>query len=98
MDHTSHQSLEATELTEDNVVDAVIYGPDDEDIGRVSYLDGSGPTARVIVEVGGFLGIGSKTVALPVGQVNFMRDGDGNVYATSALTKEQVIELPDYDD
>ena len=98
MDYTLHQRLEATELTDDNLIDAVIYGPGDEKIGSVSHLHGAGPTAQVIVDAGGFLGIGAKPVALPVNQLDFMRDEDGIVHATTSLTKDQVKALPEHHD
>ena len=68
--------------------DSTIYGPGDEKIGSVAHLHGSGAGAQVIVDVGGFLGIGAKPVALPVSQLHFMRDEDGEVHATTTLTKE----------
>ena len=98
MDHSTHQPLTVNELVEDSLDDAVIYGPEDEKIGSVSHLHGVGPTAQVIVDVGGFLGIGAKPVALPVSQLNFMRDDDGNVHATTTLTKDQVKALPEHHD
>ena len=98
MDHSAHQRLEGRELTEDNLLDAAIYGPDDEKIGSVSHLHGSGADAEVIVDVGGFLGIGAKQVALAVGQLSFMRDEDGVVHAKTAMTKDQVKALPEHHD
>jgi hypothetical protein len=96
LDHSAHQRLAATELTEDNLVDSTIYGPGDEKIGSVAHLHGSGAGAQVIVDVGGFLGLGAKPVALPVSQLDFMRDEDGDVHATTTLTKEQVKALPEH--
>ncbi|MFO1144017.1 MAG: PRC-barrel domain containing protein [Amaricoccus sp.] len=98
MDHTTHERLGAAELTEGILDDAVIFGPGDERIGAVSHVHGSGPTAQVIVDVGGLLGIGAKPVALAVSQLDFMRDEDGNVHATTALTKDQVKGLPEHKD
>ena len=48
------------------------------------------------MDVGGFLGIGAKPVALPVSQLDFMRDEDGEVHATTTLTKDQVKALPEH--
>ncbi len=96
MDHALHERLAATELTEENLIDATIYGPDDETVGSVSHLHGSGTGAQVIVDVGGFLGIGAKTVALPVSQLDFMRDENGNIHATTSLTKDQAKALPEH--
>jgi len=96
MDHALHERLAATELTEENLIDATIYGPDDETVGSVSHLHGSGTGAQVIVDIGGFLGIGAKTVALPVSQLDFMRDENGNIHATTSLTKDQAKALPEH--
>lgn len=63
MDHTRHTPLQAAELNEANLIDAVIYGPSDEKIGTVAHVHGMGAATQVIVDVGGFLGIGSKPVA-----------------------------------
>ena len=91
MDHSAHKPLAAGELTEANLVDAVIYGPDDEKVGTVSHMHGGG---EVIVDVGGFLGIGAKPVALPVSRLNFMRDEDGDIHATTMLTKDDAESAP----
>ena len=92
MDHSAHTPLAPNELTEANLIDAVIYGPGDEKVGAVSHLHGS----EVVVDVGGFLGMGAKPVALAVNELNFMRDEDGSVHATTAMTKDQAKALPEY--
>ena len=98
MDHSAHERLKAAELTEDNLIDAAIYGPGDEKIGSVSHLHGSGAETEVIVDAGGFLGIGAKPVALPVGELEFMRDEDGVVHARTSMTKDQLKALPEHRD
>jgi PRC-barrel domain len=96
MDHTLHKALEAAEINEANLIDAVIYGPSDEKIGTVAHVHGVGAATKVIVDVGGFLGIGTKSVALDANQLNFMRDEDGDVHAITSWTKEQVKDLPEH--
>jgi hypothetical protein len=96
MDHSTHTRLAPGEFNEATLMDAVIYGPRDEKIGTVSHVHGSGSDTRVIVDVGGFLGIGAKPVALPVNELDFMRDEDGTVHATTALTREQAKDLPEH--
>ncbi len=96
MDHTMHTELAAAELNEANLVGASIYGPLDEKIGTVAHVHGVGLATQVIVDVGGFLGIGSKPVALDANQLTFMRDADGDVHATTPWTKEQVKDLPEH--
>ena len=96
MDHTLHARLTDSELTEANLLDAVVYGADEVRIGTVAHVHGMGQTTQVIVDVGGFLGIGTKPVALTTNQLVFMRDEDGDVHATTSWTKEQVLALPEH--
>ena len=96
MDHSRHTPLQAAEMNEANLVDAVIYGPADERIGTVAHVHGMRSATQVIVDVGGFLGIGSKPVALNTNQLNFMRDEDGMVHAVTSWTKDQVKDLPEH--
>jgi hypothetical protein len=96
MDHTRHTPLLAAEMNESNLTDAVIYGPMDEKIGTVSQVVGFGSGMKVIVDVGGFLGIGARPVALDTSRLNFMRDEDGTVHATTSWTKDQIETFPEY--
>lgn len=96
MDHAMHTRLTDGELIEANLLDAVVYGADDERIGTVSHVHGAGAATQVIVDVGGFLGIGAKPVALTTSQLDFMRDADGDVHARTTWTKEQIKALPDH--
>jgi PRC-barrel domain len=96
MDHTLHVPLDAAEINEANLMGATIYDPNDEEIGTVAHVHGIGPATKVVVDVGGFLGIGAKPVALDANQLNFMRDEDGVVHATTSWTKDQVADLPEH--
>lgn len=96
MDHSTHTQLIDSELNEANLLGAVVYGTDDEKIGTVSHVHGIGPATQVIVDVGGFLGIGAKPVALTISQLNFMRDDDGDVHATTSWTKDQIKAMPEH--
>jgi hypothetical protein len=98
MDHSTHTALMDEELSDATLIDAVVYGVDDVKIGKVSHVHGSGSSATVIVDVGGFLGIGAKPVAMATNQLNFMRDDDGAVHATTSWTKDQVKALPQHVD
>ncbi|MCV3739510.1 PRC-barrel domain containing protein [Rhizobium sp. TRM96647] len=94
MDHTSHVRLSPTELTPDILEGATIYGPDDDKIGKLDHLHGS----TAVIDVGGFLGIGAKPVAVPLGDLEFMRDEDGDVHAITAWTKDQLEAAPEHYD
>lgn len=96
MDHSKHTPLRADELNASTVEGANVYDPDDNDIGNVSHFHGTGQQAQAVVDVGGFLGLGAKPVALPVSSLNFMRDENGKVHATTAMTKDQLKDLPEH--
>ena len=84
MDHANHVRLTKAELTPELLEGATIYGPDDEKIGSVDHLH----SGQVVVDVGGFLGIGTKPVAVAASELDFMRDEDGDVHAVTTWTKE----------
>jgi hypothetical protein len=85
-------------LNESVLDDATIDGPDDSKVGSVSHVHGTGPAAQVVIDVGGFLGIGAKPVSVPAGQLDFMRDEDGDVHAVTTWTKDQLEEMPEHHD
>ncbi|WP_246195291.1 PRC-barrel domain-containing protein [Paracoccus litorisediminis] len=95
MDHALHQRLTESELTDAVLSGATIYGPGDENVGTVSHLHGSGASAEAIIDVGGFLGIGAKPVAIRVSEINFMRVEDGTVHrVTRHRLLPRSIRLP----
>ncbi|SEL38351.1 PRC-barrel domain-containing protein [Roseovarius nanhaiticus] len=96
MDHSKHTPLRPDELSFATVDGANVYGPDDNHIGDVSHFHGTGQHAQAIVDVGGFLGLGAKPVSLPVSSLNFMRDENGKVHATTAMSKDELKNLPEH--
>ena len=98
MDHSKHARLSPAELTADVLDGATIYGPGDDKIGSVSHIHGAGPSAQAVIDVGGFLGIGAKPVAVPLSELEFMRDEDGDVHAVTSWTKDQLKAMPEHTD
>ena len=74
----------------------LIFGHEDQRIGKVSHMHGMGSDSQIIVDVGGFLGIGAKSVMLAAKDLTFMRDDDGTVHGMTPWTKEQVKALPEH--
>jgi hypothetical protein len=98
MDHSKHVRLTSSELTAETLKGATIYGVDDSKVGTVSHLHGAGASARVVVDVGGFLGIGAKPVAVAMSDLDFMRDEGGDVHAVTTWTKDVLKEMPEHKD
>ncbi|MFT4012666.1 MAG: PRC-barrel domain containing protein [Paracoccus sp. (in: a-proteobacteria)] len=90
MDHATHARLNPDELTQNYLTGAPVYGPGDEKIGGIAHMHGHGADAVAVVDVGGFLGTGAKPVALPVSQLEFMRDDAGAVHALSRWSKHEL--------
>ena len=68
-----------------------------ESIGKVNeiYLDKDAKVTDVVISVGGFLGVGSKDVAVKWSDITFDQD-DTSVVLTTSLTKDALMALPDY--
>lgn len=62
-------------------IDDLVIGTD----GRISHA---------VLGVGGFLGIGEKTVALPLTDIKFMRMSDGTLVGFVTSTKKQLQDMP----
>ena len=79
----------------DDLEDMELYGPGGEEIGEVEEVlaDGSGQPVAVAAEVGGFLGVGERSVTIGLDQLRL--DGE---HLVSGLTKEQLEALPEWED
>ena len=98
MDHTNHVRLTTDELKPALIEGTTVYGADDHKVGKVDHVHGIGANSTVIIDVGGFLGIGEKPVAVSITDLDFMRDEDGEVHALTSWTKDQLKEMPEHRD
>jgi sporulation protein YlmC with PRC-barrel domain len=100
IDRSTLTDVDVTGLSADKLIGTTVYGADDENVGSISDVilatDGKGVEA-VIMDVGGFLGIGSKSVAVGMDNLAFMADADGNNYLYTQFTREQLEAQPEYD-
>ena len=78
------------------LIGSKVVGADGQEIGKIDdlLLDRDQKLAGVIVSVGGFLGVGSKSVALPANRVDISQAyGDQRVVKIDA-TKEELAAAP----
>jgi hypothetical protein len=75
-----YQAAEATELTADRLTGARVYGPNDEDVGEINriILDNNGQVERVVLDVGGFLGMGERQIAVTMEELNIVKNTQGD--------------------
>ncbi|WP_182085426.1 PRC-barrel domain-containing protein [Aureimonas sp. ME7] len=86
------------DLTADNLIGTSVYGPENQTIGSIGdiALTPQGQVDAVIVDVGGFLGIGAKPVAVAMDNLQFMRDSGGTLTLTTQFTQDQLRNAPEY--
>ncbi len=94
-----YKDMEPEALTAEALEDAEVYSVNDEDIGEVSELviDTDGRITQAVVNVGGFLGIGEKAVALTMDEIQIVRsDAGDDVRVYVDTTKEALEGRPEY--
>ena len=69
-----------------------------DDIGEINdvVLSPDGDVLGVLVDIGGFLGIGARTVALDMSQIHFLNDEDGTRFAAVTSSREALEAAPEY--
>ena len=100
IDKSALTQMPATELKAEELVGTTVYGANDENIGEIGdiVLTQDGKVDAVIIDVGGFLGVGEKPVAVGFDNLAFMADKDGKKYLYTNFSKEQLDKQPAYDD
>ena len=80
-------SVSASDLLGTTVLDAK-----DESIGEVGdvIVSENGDVEAYIVDVGGFLGIGEKPVALDASQLDILKGSDGSLVVRTSFTEEEL--------
>ncbi|MGH6925390.1 MAG: PRC-barrel domain-containing protein [Propylenella sp.] len=88
-------------ISAEQMIGATVYAQGDENVGDVGDVrlmaDGSGIDA-VIIDVGGFLGIGEKPVALAFEALTFKTDESGSLYVYTDFTRDELDAAPEYDE
>ena len=92
-----YMTAEVDYLTSEKLTGAKVYDSNDEVIGEVGtlVLSDDGQVTKAIIDVGGFLGMGEKPVALDLAEVDILRNQAGDdvrVYLTK--TKEELEAMP----
>lgn len=85
-------------LTAEQLTGASVHDTTDASIATVSdlVLTSEGQVTDVVLDVGGFLGIGAKSVAIPMERLTIaMRDG-GDVTLWVDMSREELESLPEH--
>jgi len=94
----SPDMLDMSKYTAETLMGMRVYDQTDADIGEISGVqpETGGPVTSVMVDVGGFLGIGEKRVSLDSTMLTFVPNADNtSVMLKVNATKEQLEALPE---
>ncbi|HEY4201864.1 MAG TPA: PRC-barrel domain-containing protein [Devosiaceae bacterium] len=91
--------LDDATLTADDIKGIGVFGQNDEQIGTIGDLvvNADGAIDAVIVDVGGFLGVGTKQVAVGFDNLQFAMDATNQRYLFLNTTKQQLEAQPKFD-
>lgn len=86
-------------LTAEDLEGSYVYGANDETVGEIGALvmGDNGEVGQVVINVGGFLGIGEKPVAVTWDELQIMKNAEGDdfrIYIDSS--KEALKAQPEY--
>ena len=75
-----------------------VLGAAEENMGRIVdvIVDHSGRVRAAIIDFGGFLGVGSRKIAVDWNALHFPPPGQPNAKITLDLTRDQVKAAPEY--
>lgn len=65
-------------------------GADHHEVCKLDHVHGAGVGSKAFIDVGGFLGIFAKAVAVSLLDLDVMRDEDGEVHAVTSWSKDQL--------
>jgi sporulation protein YlmC with PRC-barrel domain len=100
IDRSTLTEMPTDDIRAEELVGTTVYGANDETIGEIGdiVLTSDGKIDAYVIDVGGFLGMGEKEVAIGSDNLSFMADKDGNKYLYTTFTKEQLEAVPTYDE
>jgi hypothetical protein len=93
-------AAERVDLTAERLTGAEVYDANEERIGDVAeiVLSGEGEVRSVVVDVGGFLGIGAKPVELELDSIDILRgEGMNDLRVYVSMTEAELEAMPDYE-
>jgi sporulation protein YlmC with PRC-barrel domain len=99
IDKSTLSEMSTDQIRAEDLVGTTVYGANDANVGEIGdvILTQDGKVDAVIIDVGGFLGMGEKEVAVGMDKLSFMTDTDGHKYLYTSFTEEQLKAAPAYD-
>ena len=100
IERDGYQPVMTKDLTAEDLTGARVYGLNDEDVGEISelVLTDAGMVEKAVIDVGGFLGIGEKPVAVAMDELTIIRNAEGDDLRVYIDSTEDALEArPEYE-
>ena len=93
-----YEQIDVAVLTFDDLLGADVYDEIHQTIANVSdvLLGPDGQVDRLIIDVGGFLGIGAKSVAFDADELEFYKGPFDDLRVYIPMTEDEVRDKPEY--
>lgn len=87
------------QLTAEDLDGAYVYGPKDETVGEIGQLllSDSGKIDQAVINVGGFLGLGEKPIAVTFEELQLLTNASGDLRVYIDATQEALEAQPEYE-
>jgi sporulation protein YlmC with PRC-barrel domain len=97
-DRASMTPVMATDLSAENLIGRTVYGAKNESIGEIGdvLLTSGNQVEAFVLDVGGFLGMGEKPVAVSTENLDIRSDADGNLTVFTPFTQAQLEAQKEY--
>lgn len=101
VEREGYAAVSVNDLSAEDIEGTAVYGPNDENVGEIGELllseDGS-TIEKAVINVGGFLGLGEKPVAVTFDELQLLRSEDGSELRIYIDSSEESLEaLPEYE-
>lgn len=94
VERDGYREADPADLTAEVLQGARVYGSNDEDIGEISklILNDQGKITKVVIDVGGFIGIGEHPVGVTFDELRVLRTEDGSDFRVYIDSNQQALE------
>ncbi len=99
LERDGYTPLTMGDISIDTLIGKTVYGANDGNVGTVEdvIVDDAGAAQEVIIDFGGFLGMGTTQVALSFDELTILtNEGNQDIRVYVDATKEQVQSMPVY--
>ncbi|MFW2542578.1 PRC-barrel domain-containing protein [Primorskyibacter sp. 2E107] len=93
----ANEPMSIEEMTVDQFIGLDVQSADGEDVGEIDYVIGGldGGEAQAVIGIGGFLGLGEYTVALPISAFDF--NSVERILVVNA-SEQELRDTPEFDE